>query len=70
MSCNDQAGQKTLVDNDVINDSIQQTPQFPPSFPQPMVTAHALFISSAEIMGVWYGFRGICFVFISFLLIK
>ncbi|KAJ6697589.1 hypothetical protein OIU85_003913 [Salix viminalis] len=29
MLCNDQAGQKTLVDNDVIYDSIQQTPQLP-----------------------------------------
>ncbi|KAF9660858.1 hypothetical protein SADUNF_Sadunf19G0007400 [Salix dunnii] len=68
MLCNDQAGQKTLVDNDVINDSIQQTTQFPPSFPQTMVTTLTLFISSAEIMGVWYGFWGICFVFISFLI--
>ena len=33
-----------------------------------VVTTHALFISSAEIMGVWYGFWGICFVFISFLI--
>ncbi|KAJ6744521.1 hypothetical protein OIU79_030789 [Salix purpurea] len=34
MLCNDQAGQKTLVDNDVINDSIQQTMMegAPPSF--------------------------------------
>ncbi|KAG5224014.1 disease resistance protein [Salix suchowensis] len=35
MLCNDQAGQNMLVDN---NDSIQQTTQFPTSFPQAMVT--------------------------------
>uniref|UniRef100_A0A6N2KID4 Uncharacterized protein n=1 Tax=Salix viminalis TaxID=40686 RepID=A0A6N2KID4_SALVM len=35
MLCNDQAGQNMLVDN---NDSIQQTTQFPTSFPQTMVT--------------------------------
>ncbi|KAJ6744321.1 hypothetical protein OIU79_030607 [Salix purpurea] len=63
ISCNDQAGQNLLVN---INDTIQQTTRFPPSFPQTMVTTHALFISSAEIMGVSYGFWGICFVFISF----
>ncbi|KAJ6291024.1 hypothetical protein OIU76_024188, partial [Salix suchowensis] len=37
MLCNYQAGQKTLVHNDVIYDRIQQTTQFPPSFPQPMM---------------------------------
>uniref|UniRef100_A0A6N2KTW8 Uncharacterized protein n=1 Tax=Salix viminalis TaxID=40686 RepID=A0A6N2KTW8_SALVM len=55
ISCNDQTGQNMLVDNDVINDSFQQTTQFPPSFPQTMVTTHSLSISSADIMGVWYG---------------
>ncbi|KAG5223993.1 disease resistance protein [Salix suchowensis] len=34
--CNDQAGRNILVDNNV--DSIQQTTQFPTSFPQTMVT--------------------------------
>ncbi|KAF9661053.1 hypothetical protein SADUNF_Sadunf19G0027900 [Salix dunnii] len=53
MLCNDQGGQNMVVDNDVINVSFQQTTQFPPSVPQTMVTTHALFISSAEIMGVW-----------------
>ncbi|KAF9660831.1 hypothetical protein SADUNF_Sadunf19G0004500 [Salix dunnii] len=53
MLCNDQGGQNMPVDDNVINDSFQQTTQFPPSFPQTMVTTHALFISSAEIMGVW-----------------
>ncbi|KAL3564841.1 hypothetical protein D5086_032887, partial [Populus alba] len=33
ISCNDQGGQ-----NNVINDSIQQTTLFPPSFPQTMTT--------------------------------
>jgi hypothetical protein len=28
-----------VVDNNVINDSIQQTTQFPPSFPQTIVSA-------------------------------
>ncbi|KAF9660789.1 hypothetical protein SADUNF_Sadunf19G0000200 [Salix dunnii] len=50
MLCNDRAGQNMLVN---INDTIRQTTRFPPSFPQTMVTTHALFISSAEIMGVW-----------------
>ncbi|KAL9344486.1 hypothetical protein Peur_062161 [Populus x canadensis] len=39
--CNDQGGQNMVVDNNVINDSIQQTTQFPPSFPQNIVSAHA-----------------------------
>ncbi|KAF9660794.1 hypothetical protein SADUNF_Sadunf19G0000700 [Salix dunnii] len=39
ISCNDQAGQHTLVDN---NDSIQQTTQFPASFPQTMTTMGGL----------------------------
>ncbi|KAJ6854658.1 disease resistance protein [Populus alba x Populus x berolinensis] len=34
--CNDQDGQNMVVDNNVINDSIQQTTPFPPSFPQTM----------------------------------
>jgi hypothetical protein len=34
--CNDQGGQ-----NNVINDSIQQTTQFPTSFPETMVSTHA-----------------------------
>uniref|UniRef100_A0A6N2KW59 NB-ARC domain-containing protein n=1 Tax=Salix viminalis TaxID=40686 RepID=A0A6N2KW59_SALVM len=34
ISCNDQAGQNLLVN---INDSIQQTTRFPPSFPQTMM---------------------------------
>ncbi|KAI5554504.1 hypothetical protein BDE02_19G018300 [Populus trichocarpa] len=34
--CNDQGGQKN-----VINDSIQQTTQFPTSFPETMVSTHA-----------------------------
>uniref|UniRef100_A0A3N7F8Z2 Uncharacterized protein n=1 Tax=Populus trichocarpa TaxID=3694 RepID=A0A3N7F8Z2_POPTR len=39
MLCNDHAGQNMVVDNNVINDSIQQTTdQFPPSFPQTMTT--------------------------------
>jgi hypothetical protein len=42
MLCNDHVGQNMVVDNNVINDSIQQTTdQFPPSFPQTMVSAHA-----------------------------
>ncbi|KAJ6744319.1 hypothetical protein OIU79_030605 [Salix purpurea] len=39
MSCNDQAGQNMLVDN---NDSIQQTTQFPTSFPQTMTAMGGL----------------------------
>ncbi|KAF9661400.1 hypothetical protein SADUNF_Sadunf19G0064800 [Salix dunnii] len=39
MLCNDQAGQHTLVDN---NDSIQQTTQFPTSFPQTMTAMGGL----------------------------
>eukprot|EP00258_Populus_trichocarpa_P031890 XP_024447909.1 disease resistance protein SUMM2-like [Populus trichocarpa] len=35
ISCNDQGGQ-----NNVINDSIQQTTQFPPSFPDQTMTGH------------------------------
>ena len=36
MLCNDHVGQNMVVDNNVINDSIQQTTdQFPPSFPPP-----------------------------------
>ncbi|KAJ6744326.1 hypothetical protein OIU79_030612 [Salix purpurea] len=42
ISCNNQAGQNLLVN---INDTIQQTTRFPPSFPQTMVTTHVLFIS-------------------------
>jgi disease resistance protein RPS2 len=41
MLCNDHVGQNMVVNNNVINDSIQQTTQFPPSFPQTMVSAHA-----------------------------
>ncbi|KAH8481037.1 hypothetical protein H0E87_031084 [Populus deltoides] len=42
MLCNVHAGQNMVVDNNVINDSIQQTTdQFPPSFPQTMASAHA-----------------------------
>ena len=41
MLCNDHVGQNMVVDNNVINDSIQQTTVFPPSFPQTMVSAHA-----------------------------
>ncbi|KAJ6744365.1 hypothetical protein OIU79_030649 [Salix purpurea] len=37
MLCNDQAGQHMLVDDNVINDTIQQTTWFPPSFPQTMM---------------------------------
>ncbi|KAJ6697418.1 hypothetical protein OIU85_003759 [Salix viminalis] len=37
MLCNDQAGQNMLVDDNVINDTIQQTTWFPPSFPQTMM---------------------------------
>ncbi|KAF9660829.1 hypothetical protein SADUNF_Sadunf19G0004300 [Salix dunnii] len=36
ISCNDQAGQNMLVDDNVINDSFHQTTQFPTSFPQIM----------------------------------
>uniref|UniRef100_A0A6M2EKQ5 Uncharacterized protein n=1 Tax=Populus davidiana TaxID=266767 RepID=A0A6M2EKQ5_9ROSI len=36
ISCNDQGGQ-----NNVINDSIQQTTQFPTSFPETMLRTHA-----------------------------
>ncbi|KAJ6744327.1 hypothetical protein OIU79_030613 [Salix purpurea] len=39
MLCNDQAGQNMLVDN---NDSIQQTTQFPTSFPQTMTAMGGL----------------------------
>ncbi|KAF9661123.1 hypothetical protein SADUNF_Sadunf19G0035000 [Salix dunnii] len=39
ITCNDQAGQNMLVDN---NDSIQQTTQFPTSFPQTMTTKGGL----------------------------
>ncbi|KAJ6854660.1 hypothetical protein NC651_039571 [Populus alba x Populus x berolinensis] len=35
--CNDQDGQNMVVDNNVINDSLQQTTLFPPSFPQTMM---------------------------------
>ncbi|XP_052305679.1 uncharacterized protein LOC18108035 [Populus trichocarpa] len=34
ISCNDQVEQNFVVDNNVINDSIQQTTQFPPSSSQ------------------------------------
>ncbi|KAH8481019.1 hypothetical protein H0E87_031068 [Populus deltoides] len=37
MLCNDHVGQNMVVNNNVINDSIQQTTQFPPSFPQTMM---------------------------------
>ncbi|XP_011002917.1 PREDICTED: probable disease resistance protein At4g27220 [Populus euphratica] len=38
MLCNDHVGQNMVGDNNVINDSIQQTTdQFPPSFPQTMM---------------------------------
>ncbi|KAJ6744334.1 hypothetical protein OIU79_030620, partial [Salix purpurea] len=45
MSCNDQAGQNMLVDN---NDSIQQTTQFPTSFPQTMTTMGGSDVSSSS----------------------
>ena len=41
ISCNDQVEQNFVVDNNVINDSIQQTTLFQPSFPQTMVITHA-----------------------------
>uniref|UniRef100_A0A3N7F9X1 Uncharacterized protein n=1 Tax=Populus trichocarpa TaxID=3694 RepID=A0A3N7F9X1_POPTR len=42
MLCNDHVGQNMAVDNNVINDSIQQTTVFPPSFPQTMTTMGGL----------------------------
>uniref|UniRef100_A0A3N7FAA1 Uncharacterized protein n=1 Tax=Populus trichocarpa TaxID=3694 RepID=A0A3N7FAA1_POPTR len=42
MLCNDHVGQNMVVDNNVINDSIQQTTVFPPSFPQTMTTMGGL----------------------------
>jgi disease resistance protein RPS2 len=41
ISCNDQVEQNFVMDNNVINDSIQQTTQFPPSSSQAIVSAHA-----------------------------
>ncbi|KAG6737359.1 hypothetical protein POTOM_058886 [Populus tomentosa] len=40
--CNDQDEQNMVVDNNVINDSLQQTTLFPPSFPQTMVSRYQL----------------------------
>ncbi|KAJ6292034.1 hypothetical protein OIU76_024018, partial [Salix suchowensis] len=45
MLCNDQAGQNMQVDN---NDSIQQTTQFPTSFPQTMTTMGGSDVSSSS----------------------
>ncbi|KAG5223970.1 disease resistance protein [Salix suchowensis] len=45
ISCNDQAGQNLLVN---INDTIQQTTRFPPSFPQTMVNDIHHYLTSSS----------------------
>ncbi|KAH8481023.1 hypothetical protein H0E87_031072 [Populus deltoides] len=46
ISCNDQGGQNMVVDNNVVNDGIQQTIQFPTSFPETM-TGHGYMTPNA-----------------------